>query len=413
MVTTYNDKVKVALKAKSASASSFKPEGVRRPHSKTMRLDILPNSELLPSPVPPASLAAAERSDLELTPELLGHLYQHAYDAMLIANRAGEVLSGNLRASEYLGNPGESVVGLNILSIISGADEAMLARLEQTLSKERFVRIHAWCRRRSGEFFPAEIAVHQSVIGAERHLCFFMHDITWRKEAEDRLQMADVAIRTTHAGIGVIELNGMLVFANPALKRLFGLENDETITGACLSQFLSESDTTSLLLQAVQESKAWHGQVECVWRNGTRVVAECDAVGNFNSDGDLIGAVLSLNDMTDRIRATEAERVIERNRVMMESIGSVCHHLGQPSTVLLNSTEMLLRLKEEDRENRHELLNLSLSAAESLGQLLRELNDLRTYRSEPYLAYSQPEGDQIIIFDKTPVAAGIEPSTPL
>ena len=29
-------------------------------------------------------------------------------------------------------------------------------------------------------------------------------------------------------------------------------------------------------------------------------------------------------------------------------------------------------------------------------RLLRELNDLRTYRSEAYLARSQPDGDQIV-----------------
>ncbi|MBQ6248489.1 MAG: hypothetical protein IJK04_16590, partial [Kiritimatiellae bacterium] len=77
-------------------------------------------------------------------------------------------------------------------------------------------------------------------------------------------------------------------------------------------------------------------------------------------------------------------RTIERNRVMMESIGSVCHHLGQPSTVILNSLEMLQRLDESDVESRKELLQMSLEAAEQIGDLLRELNDLRTYRSEAY-----------------------------
>ena len=110
----------------------------------------------------------------------------------------------------------------------------------------------------------------------------------------------------------------------------------------------------------------------------------------------MIGAVLSFTDMTDRLRVAKAEQTIERNRVMMASLGSICHHLGQPSTVLLNCMELLQRMDDGEKEQRKELLDLSLSAAESMSRLLRELNDLRTYRSEAYLAQSQPDGDQIV-----------------
>jgi PAS domain S-box-containing protein len=369
----------------------------RRPGSKTMRLDILPNSDVSQPQQATATYAKlADASGITLTVEMLRHLYDHAYDAMLITNLRGEILSGNLRATEYLIGEQGTVVGLNMLAIISGADAALLKRLCSTLATVRFVRIHAWCQRSSGEFFPAEIAVHLITGGPAGYLCFFMHDITWRKETEDRLQMADVAIRTTPAGIAVIDMEGNLVFANPALNRLFGHAETVSLDGCNLAQFVSDPELPGLLLQAVSEGNDWHGRVGCVREDDSRVVAECEAAGNFNSDGDLIGAVLALNDMTDHLRAAEAERTVERNRVMMASIGSMCHHLGQPSTVLLNSMELLLRLGDGETARRRELLQISLSAAESLRQLLRELNDLRTYRSEAYLAHSQPDGDQII-----------------
>jgi signal transduction histidine kinase len=134
----------------------------------------------------------------------------------------------------------------------------------------------------------------------------------------------------------------------------------------------------------VASGNTWGGQINLVHSSGQTIAADCDAAPTLDSDGDCVGAVLSFADITDTIRAQEAERTIERNRVMMESIGSVCHHLGQPSTVILNSLEMLQRLDESDAEERKELLQMSLDAAEQIGDLLRELNDLRTYRSEAY-----------------------------
>ena len=395
-MTSYSEQQADPLPAISPSVPPASPPQ-RRVGFKTMRLDILPNGEA--SDQPPTTAAPtrlADRDGLDLLPDMLRHLYDHAYDATLIANLRGEILSGNLRATEYLVGDGETVVGLNMLDIISGADDGMLERLRKTLATERFVRIHAWCRRSSGEFFPAEIAVHLASMGPTRHLCFFMHDITWRKETEDRLQMADVAIRTSPSGIAVIDLEGTLVYNNPALDKLFDHAGDNPLAGCTLAQLLSNPDIVRHLLQTVSEGNAWNGRVECIREDGGRVIAECDAAGNFNSDGDLIGAVLSLTDMTDRLRAAEAEQTLERNRVMMASLGSICHHLGQPSTVLLHCIELLQRLEDGETQQRKELLDLSLSAAESMSRLLRELNDLRTYRSEAYLARRQPDGDQIV-----------------
>ena len=102
-----------------------------------------------------------------------------------------------------------------------------------------------------------------------------------------------------------------------------------------------------------------------------------------------------IRDITDRLRAEEAERTVERDRVMMESIGTVCHHLGQPSTVILTSLELLKNLDAADSDTRSELINLSMVAAEQIGDLLKELNELRTYKSESYT-----ENDSIVAIDQ-------------
>lgn len=375
--------------------------GGASPRSKTMRLDILPSAgEDAPATTRmPRAGNAADPGQLQLTPELLSHLYRHAYDAMLITDMDGIILSKNLRADDHLAAPGYPLAGRNILEIISGAEKDLLATLAETLSSVRFVRIHAWCRRHAEGFFPAEIAAHLVNAGKDRFLCFFLHDITWRKETEDKLQMAATAIGTTHAGIGVIALDGRLVFANSALNRLFGLAENDSLMDLPLGNLLAEHEAVPRMIEEVQTNKAWKGRVECLRAGGARVVAECEAVANFNSDGDIIGAVISFNDMTDQIRASSAERTIERDRVMMESLGTVCHHLGQPSTVLLNSIELMMRLDDGEREARSELLEHAKAAAERLCILLRELNDVRTYRTEPYLAGEKTIADKIFVIE--------------
>lgn len=352
-----------------------------RPHSKTMRLDIIPNAV---SPAVPRIARTDSKPGINLSLEEFRSLFESAYDATLITDFNGEILQSNLRANEFLCPPGKTLTGANMLSIISGADPGLIDSLVAALENERYVRIHAWCCDGRGAFFPTEIAVYKSTAGLARHLCFFIRDITWRKEAEDRLQLVDTAMKTTRAGIAMLNYEGVITYANPALNSLCGIPPEESMTKRRLADFFDDEEAARSISEQAANGNSWSGQVNLRRPLGDLLAVDCEAAPLADSDGDFVGAVVSLADISDTLRAQEAERTIERNRVMMESIGTVCHHLGQPSTILLNSLEMLQRLDPSDTDTRNELLSISLSAAESLGELLRELNDLRTYKTEPY-----------------------------
>lgn len=354
-----------------------------RAHSKTMRLDILPDANETGGPSIGGKHGTV-RLGINLSAEELQSLFQNAYDATLITNISGDILQGNRRAHEFLSADGKELVGLNVTSLISGADPSLVDRLVQALETERYVRIHAWCRSGNGAFFPTEIAVYRSSAGGARHLCFFIRDITWRKEAEDRLQKVDIAMRTARAGIAMLDTSGIVTYANPAMNSLCGIAPGQNLVGCKVSDFFEQKEQMDAIANHVASGNSWGGQINLVQSGGQVVVTDCEAAPTMDSDGDYVGSVLSFADMSDTLRAQEAERTVERNRVMMESIGSVCHHLGQPSTVILNCLEMLQRLDPSEQDEQKELLAMSLSAAESIGELLRELNDLRTYRSEAY-----------------------------
>jgi DNA-binding NarL/FixJ family response regulator len=87
----------------------------------------------------------------------------------------------------------------------------------------------------------------------------------------------------------------------------------------------------------------------------------------------------------------------ERHRVMIEALGTACHHLGQPATVLSAYLEMM-----EQRENDVEMMDMieaCKEASDSMNQILQRLLQVSQYRTAPYLPGSagEPEGkDQII-----------------
>ena len=119
--------------------------------------------------------------------------------------------------------------------------------------------------------------------------------------------------------------------------------------------------------------------------------------------------------MTDEIDAAEetsrrlaiAEMQVERSKVVMESLAGFCHALGQPSTVLLSSIE-LLKMDGVDEETKKQVIDMCHEAVLEIKSLLAEMKTRREYVAEAYLAGKAEAGNMISLpewRDKAPPKA--------
>ncbi len=83
--------------------------------------------------------------------------------------------------------------------------------------------------------------------------------------------------------------------------------------------------------------------------------------------------------------AAEEARKAECNRVMLESLGAACHHLGQPATVLQTNLWLLQKQMAAATPEIRQLFDQCLAASSKLAELLRRLNAINEYRTTPYL----------------------------
>ena len=119
--------------------------------------------------------------------------------------------------------------------------------------------------------------------------------------------------------------------------------------------------------------------------------------------------------MTDEINTTEetsrrlaiAEMQVERAKGVMESPAGFCHALGQPSTVLLSSIE-LLKMDGVDEETKRQVIDMCHEAVLEIKSLLAEMKTRREYVAEAYLAGKAEAGNMISLpewRDKAPPKA--------
>ena len=164
-----------------------------------MRINIPPGSPLAAPPEKRRGArtgrAADARADEQSVRSETGHasfaeLLRSVYDAVLIADLKGMVIDCNERALEFFRYEERELLNLNIVDIISGADETLLSTLELNLRNHRYSVIEAYCQRSDGSRFASEIAVGKlNVEGAEQR-CFYVRDITVRKRTQEELERA-------------------------------------------------------------------------------------------------------------------------------------------------------------------------------------------------------------------------------
>lgn len=132
--------------------------------------------------------------------------FEAVYDAVIVTERDGTIIRTNGRAQDFFELDPDVFATMNVLELIQGADEEVLQTTANHLQRERHVFIEGFCCRADGEFFPADITVNLLHVGKQTKLCFFIRNITLRKETETKLANAREQLLQTAHSAGMAEI---------------------------------------------------------------------------------------------------------------------------------------------------------------------------------------------------------------
>ncbi len=314
---------------------------MKNPHSRilkqdkafsgTMRINLIPDIPATPlrvkrpivvkhAPQPPAPgipRIRIKRPGEKPESERFDELLQSIYDAVLITDSDGSIRNVNGRCLQFFQRTFEDLIGTSIIDLLHGADSRLLQTLVTNLQNDRSTLIMAHCRRQDGSTFPSEIAVNRMRSGGDA-LCFFIRDITVRRQAEEMLRTEHCAIQNAANGIAIAGRDLVFEYVNPAFARMLEYDNPDLMTGVSLRVVLDSDAMAGVLIDTVlEQGETWSGEFKTRTQSGSFLDLEMVATCNLNSDGERVGFIFSVVDISDRKRAEVTAR--ERERVDMLS----------------------------------------------------------------------------------------------
>jgi PAS domain S-box-containing protein len=217
--------------------------------------------------------------------------------------------------------------------------------------------------------------------------------------SEDRYRRLTENIRDM---IWITDADGKLLYVNRAVERILGTSPEDAIGVSNYSYLTPDSlqKTAEWVLEAetaepLQDS--YHGEIECICKDGREIPCEVNATILRNADGKVVGFEGVTRDISRRKQAEEATKKLNQqleqkvkartqeleqayselkrlDRTKDEFLALVSHELRTPLTSIRSFSEILLRY-ENERETQKEFLTIINTESERLTRLINNLLD--------------------------------------
>ncbi|MCK4624321.1 MAG: PAS domain S-box protein, partial [Phycisphaerae bacterium] len=173
-----------------------------------------------------------------------------------------------------------------------------------------------------------------------------IRDITVRKKSEDRIRRLAMIAEQAVEGIGMADLDGILQFVNPSWARMHGYETGEELVGEHIGVFhTAEQMKTHVnpFNEKVKRTGRHMGESEQTRKDGTTFPSEMAITLFKDEEGEPVGMLAFVIDITDRKKAEEALRESEYDLRMRVRELNCLYHITEVVNKCNDSLDDLLK----------------------------------------------------------------------
>jgi diguanylate cyclase (GGDEF)-like protein/PAS domain S-box-containing protein len=242
----------------------------------------------------------------------LEELFETSSEPIVLLDRNGRVAQVNRAFTatfEY--TPGEILeYPVHELLAPSGRMEELRAITTDLIAGKR-IQVESVLRRKNDSLVDVSILAAPVRIAGLPISAFAMYrDITGVKRIEDSLRQMEHAVETMQLGVTVTDLNGRIVYSNPADATLHGYTPKELI-GKDVRIFAPHERARPMGRRQIEVMKRWRRDTMNVRKDGSEFPVHLMSDVVRDASGEAIGIVTTCEDVTQRKRAERALRESE------------------------------------------------------------------------------------------------------
>jgi PAS domain S-box-containing protein len=298
-------------------------------------------------------------------------IVNNVVDGIITVDDDGNIESINKTAEGMFGYTAAEIEGRPFTDLLDAVDRRRYDSAAPVLGEEEYLG-----RRKDGSGIQMELAATRIRVDGRPLLVQIARDVSERRRAEQRLQLAASVFENTTEGILITDRDGTIQSTNPAFTAITGFTVEEAIgqNPRILQSGMQSPDFYEAMWHSVTTTGHWQGEINNRRKNGEIYPQWL----NINAIKDANGEVTNYVGVTFDISELKASE-----RVKDEFIATVSHELRTPLTSIHGSLSLLSGgMAGELTDKSSELIRIAQNNSQRLVRLIDDILSIAKIESE-------------------------------